>query len=163
MSDMDEEKIVQAEEERKPLSEKKKIAFLRYMTILFVVAFALVLVSYFVETARLNETSSSAMARAELLQDQNRELQEELELVKAEKEALDEELSQMTDAAERDAAQAAKRLEHTKEAYDALMTAQACTKREGNVTFAKSMEVLRQYHDLLSESAQKTYQSLLEQ
>lgn len=161
---MDEEKIVRSEEqERKPLSEKKKTAFLRYMTILFAVAFTLVLVSFFVQTARLNETSSSAMANAELLQDQNRQLQDELAEVKANYEALGKEFSDLSDAAELDAAQNAKRVEHTKEAYDALITAMACTKREGNVTFAKSMEVLRQYNDLLSESAQKTYQSLLEQ
>lgn len=161
---MDEEKIVQNEEqERKPLSETKKTAVLRYMTVLFAVAFTLVLVSFFVQTARLNETSSSAMANAELLQDQNRQLQEELALVKAENEALGKELSDLADAAEQDAAQAAKRVEHTKEAYDALMTAMDCTKREGNVTFAKSMEVLRKYNDLLSEQAQEIYQSLLEQ
>ena len=161
---MDEEKIVQAEDQdRKPLSEKKKIAFLRYMTILFVVAFALVLVSYFVQTARLSETSSSAMAKAEMLQDENRQLIDDIAALTEEKDALSEELSELEEAAERDAAQTAKRLEHTKEVYDALMTAQACTKREGNVTFAKSMEVLRQYSDLLSENAQKIYQSLLEQ
>ena len=98
-----------------------------------------------------------------MLQDENRQLQEDFAALTEEKDALAEELSALEDAAERDAAQTAKRLEHTKEAYDALMTAVSCTKREGNVTFAKSMEVLRQYSDLLSENAQKTYQSLLEQ
>lgn len=69
-----------------PVSDHKRTALLRYMTILFAVAFALVLLSYLIQVfssrdtiSQLNATSASALQNAERLQDTNRELTEENE------------------------------------------------------------------------------------
>ena len=75
-------------EENKPQSasvnQQKRTALLRYMTVLFAVAFALVLLSYLIQVfnsqstiSQLNATSASALQNAERLQDTNRELTEE--------------------------------------------------------------------------------------
>ena len=67
-----------------PVSDHKRTALLRYMTILFAVAFALVLLSYLLQVfssrdtiSQLNATSASALQNAERLQETNRELTEE--------------------------------------------------------------------------------------
>ena len=71
-------------EPRSAMSEQKRTALLRYMTILFAVAFLLVLLSYLIQVfnsqstiTQLNATSASALQNAERLQDTNRELTEE--------------------------------------------------------------------------------------
>ena len=73
-----------------PVSDHKRTALLRYMTILFAVAFALVLLSYLIQAFnsqstinQLNATSASALQNAEHLQDTNRELTEENERLNA--------------------------------------------------------------------------------
>ena len=67
-----------------PVNSQKRTALLRYMTVLFAVAFALVLLSYLLQVfnsqstiSQLNATSASALQNAERLQDTNRELTEE--------------------------------------------------------------------------------------
>ena len=67
-----------------PMSNQKRTALLRYMMILFAVAFLLVLLSYLIQVfnsqntiSQLNATSASALQNAERLQDTNRELTEE--------------------------------------------------------------------------------------
>lgn len=67
-----------------PVNSQKRTALLRYMTVLFAVAFALVLLSYLIQVfssrdtiSQLNATSASALQNAERLQDTNRELTEE--------------------------------------------------------------------------------------
>lgn len=72
------------------VSNHKRTALLRYMTILFAVAFALVLLSYLIQAFnsqstinQLNATSASALQNAEHLQDTNRELTEENERLNA--------------------------------------------------------------------------------
>ncbi len=67
-----------------PVSDHKRTALLRYMTILFAVAFALVLLSYLLQVfssrdtiSQLNATSASALQNAERLQETNRELTDE--------------------------------------------------------------------------------------
>ena len=80
---------------------RKRNAFLRYMTIVFAVAFLLVLVSLVLQmhTAKaamsdLKESNSSALtnaaANAELLQDDNRKLQEQVDALTAELAEADE-------------------------------------------------------------------------
>ena len=68
----------------KPLSEKRKAALLRYMTILFSAAFILVLISLILQMhssqakiSELNAASTSALSNAEALQEENRNLQDE--------------------------------------------------------------------------------------
>ena len=71
--------------ENKPIEEKKKIALLRYLAVLFAVAFVLVLLSLL---GQMRSTSAAmdqinALQRAEALQEQNRQLQEEVSKTKA--------------------------------------------------------------------------------
>ena len=73
-----------------PVSDHKRTALLRYMTILFAVAFALVLLSYLIQVfssrdtiTQLNATSASALQNAERLQDTNRELTEDNQRLKS--------------------------------------------------------------------------------
>lgn len=171
-----------SEAAEKELAQKRN-AFLRYMTVIFAVAFLLVLISLVLQahTAKtamsdLKESNSSALtnaaANAELLQDENRRLQEEVESLKAELAA-----AQKPDGTE----EALEKLEEeyaelqaqNKEllatqsgvsaAYDALVVALQCTTREGNVTFSKAMSTVEKNKEYLSQEARNVYESLLEE
>ena len=88
---MDENKNPQTQPEAaqdpgKPLSEKRKAALLRYMTILFSAAFVLVLISLILQMhsseakiSELNAASTSALSNAEALQAENRSLRMQLQ------------------------------------------------------------------------------------
>ena len=160
-----------AAEEKKPLSDAKKTALLRYMAVLFAAAFLFVLVSFIMQQSStreqigaLNESNASALSRAEQLQTQNRDLQQEVERLKqqaaeqeklaAQAEALQEEL----EALER---QTQTELDRTADAYNALITALQCTTHEGNVTFSKAMGIVEKNQEYLSQEALRVYAALL--
>lgn len=173
------------EEKAAPLSEKQKTALLRYLAILFALAFLFVLLSMLIQShnsrtalSELSNTSSAAlsnaMANAEALQEQNRELQDETAALRGQLEQIEklmderddqiaqlqQELEDQEDAAtdaDRDAAQQEQQL---REAYDALITALTCTTREGNVTFSKAMDTVEEHYDLLSTTAKQAYDNL---
>ena len=134
----------QSEADKEKELAAKRNAFLRYMTIIFAVAFLLVLISLVLQahTAKaalsdLKESNSSALSNAavnaELLQDENRKLQEELDSTKKlladeqEKAKTQEEsiaqLEQELEALRNEHAEASESSEGTQEAYDALLTA----------------------------------------
>lgn len=169
--------------EEKPLSDQKRSALLRYMAVLFAVAFLLVLVSLLIQThsskAAISEMSknnsdalSNAMANAEILQDQNRQLQEDNKALRAQIDELEaqanasteddnqvleaelDELKSQLYSAQRDTA-------HAQEAYDALITAFQCETHEGNLTFSKAMDTVEQYKEYLSSDALAVYEQLL--
>lgn len=169
--------------EEKPLSDQKRSALLRYMAVLFAVAFLLVLVSLLIQThsskAAISEMSknnsdalSNAMANAEILQDQNRQLQEDNKALRAQIDELEaqanastedddqvleaelDELKSQLYSAQRDTA-------HAQEAYDALITALQCEAHEGNLTFSKAMDTVEQYKEYLSSDALAVYEQLL--
>ncbi len=174
---MNEENLPQ--EEKKPLSEEKRAALLRYMAVLFAVAFLMVLASLLIQThsskTAISEMSksnsdalSNAMANAEFLQDQNRELQDEnralreqleaIEDEQADAEALSAELESLEaeyDALQTESAGAMR-------AYEALITALSCKSREGNVTFARALDTVEQNKQYLSDEALEIYEALLE-
>ena len=63
------------------MEEKRKQSLLRYIAIMFVVAFVLVLISLVGQTrsiGKLSQSSASALQRAEELQNTNRELTEQI-------------------------------------------------------------------------------------
>ena len=169
--------------EEKPLSDQKRSALLRYMAVLFAVAFLLVLVSLLIQThsskAAISEMSknnsdalSNAMANAEILQDQNRQLQEDNKALRTQIDELEaqanastedddqvleaelDELKSQLYSAQRDTA-------HAQEAYDALITALQCETHEGNLTFSKAMDTVEQYKEYLSSDALAVYEQLL--
>ena len=144
---MDEEKKTTPAEQPQPpapLSDARKAALLRYMAILFAVAFLLVLLSLILQThsskstiSELSAASTSALDNAVKLQEQNRALQEEQQQLQDE---LDERL-----------------------AYEALLTAMNCDTHEGNVTFSRAMETVARYQECLSENALAEFEKLQEQ
>ena len=164
----------------KELAQKRN-AFLRYMAIIFAVAFLLVLLSLILQAhaaktalSDLKESNSSALTNAavnaELLQDENRRLQEEADALKQE---LADAQQASADQAERISAleqeletlrtqytDASKTGEGVREAYDALLTALRCTTHEGNVTFSKAMSTVEKYREYLSKEALSIYESL---
>ena len=162
---------------------QKRNAFLRYMAIIFAVAFLLVLFSLILQAhaaktalSDLKESNSSALTNAavnaELLQDENRKLQEELDSTKKlladeqEKAKTQEEsiaqLEQELEALRTEHAEASESSEGMQEAYDALLTALRCTTREGNVTFSKAMSTVEKYKEYLSQEALAVYEALQE-
>ena len=176
---MDENKNPQTQPEAaqdpgKPLSEKRKAALLRYMTILFSAAFVLVLISLILQMhsseakiSELNAASTSALSNAEALQAENRSLQDEKIALEQENKELQAKLDAASQA-EEDAAAAENEmikslrteLDRTKEAYEALLEAKSCDTREGNVTFSRAMQTLERLKDYLGPTALEEYQTL---
>ena len=172
---MDENKNPQTQPETaqdpgKPLSEKRKAALLRYMTILFSAAFVLVLISLILQMhsseakiSELNAASTSALSNAEALQAENRSLQDEkiaLEQENKELQAKLDELNEKLDAASQAEEDAAAAGNEMKEAYEALLEAKSCDTREGNVTFSRAMQTLERLKDYLGPTALEEYQTL---
>ena len=167
----------------KDLAQKRN-AFLRYMAIIFAVAFLLVLLSMILQAhaaktamSDLKESNSSALtnaaANAELLQDENRRLQEEADALKQEladaQKAADTQterisaLEQELEALRAQSSEAAETGDGVREAYDALLTALRCTTHEGNITFSKAMSTVERNREYLSKEALAIYESLQEQ
>ena len=78
------EKNQNVQPEKAVLDERKKNALLRYVAIMFAVAFVFVLLSMFGQMrdsksaiSELNQSSSSALQKAEALQEHNQELEKE--------------------------------------------------------------------------------------
>ena len=182
---MDEEKKnVPNEQPPAPLSDARKAALLRYMAILFAVAFLLVLLSLILQThsskstiSELSAASTSALDNAVKLQEQNRALQEEKQTLEDqiaevqqkldEQTALNEQLLQASEDEEKaensELKEREQELSHTRLAYEALLTAMSCETHEGNVTFSRAMETVERYKDCLSENALAEYEKLQEQ
>lgn len=166
---MNDEKI-----EAKPLSDQKKTALLRYMAVLFAVAFLLVLVSFFLQSARSNEKigdleskNASALTKAEELQEQNRQLQDALDEANV---AL-EDLNAQLDAAQSETQSLQESVDSMRgdlqekerqlTIFEALTIVRESTVKEGNVSYSKAMETLRQNEPYMTEEARAAYQKLL--
>lgn len=160
---------VEAEKATKPLSDEKKSALMRYMAIMFAVAFVLVLVSFLIQNHSSNEqitqlsaSANDLISRAENLQTQNRTLED----AKNELEEENEQLTERLDTLKNEKAENQKEssvLKETVETYEALITAMNCTTREGNLTFSKAMETLKYNQKYLSEPAKAMYRTLLKE
>ena len=156
---------------QQPLSNAKKTALLRYMTVLFAVAFLLVLASLILQKnssqeliGALNESNASAITRAEQLQTQNRDLQDEVTSLKRELEDVQSQLDDQTDALDalRDEYDALEReADAVQDAYSALITALQCKTHEGNVTYSKAMGAVERNKQYLSDDAKAAYEALL--
>lgn len=109
MSDAEHQEEVQPESEASPTptrrtSSKKRAPVFTYLAILFVAAFFLLALSYFMQQRTMAESlnglkdSVSAMGRAETLQTENIALREQLDALTQEKEALTVERDSLSDA-----------------------------------------------------------------
>lgn len=154
-----------------PLSSAKKTALLRYMAILFAVAFLLVLASLILQKSSsqeqigaLSESNASALTKAEQLQTQNRALQDEAAQLQT---ALDDAQAQLTEQADelealREEYDALEReADAVQDAYAALITALQCKTHEGNVTYSKAMDTVARNKKYLSDDALAAYEALL--
>ena len=121
-----------------PLSSAKKTALLRYMAILFAVAFLLVLASL-----ALQDEAAQLQQQLEDTQAQLTEQTDELEALRDEYDALEREADAVQDA------------------YAALITALQCKTHEGNVTYSKAMDAVARNKKYLSDDALAAYEALL--
>ena len=129
------------------LSPSKRTALVRYIAILFVFAFLIVLLSLFLQyrstaskqISDLTSASNSAIARAEQLQDENVQLHKTVEQMQA-------------DAA---AAQTAHEEELVKqqEVYDALLRLLYKTKKPSGPKFVEDVKTVTEGKDKLSQTA----------
>ena len=141
------------------------------MTVLFAVAFLLVLASLILQKnssqeqiGALNESNASAITRAEQLQTQNRDLQDEVTQLKKELEDVQSQLDDQTDTLDalRDEYDALEReADAVQDAYSALITALQCKTHEGNVTYSKAMGAVERNKQYLSDDAKAAYEALL--
>ena len=135
---MSEEKNTQPE--KTGLDEKRKSALLRYIAILFAVAFVLVLLSLFGQMrnskttiSELSQSSTSALQKAEQLQQDNLELSEENAELTQDKKFLQQQVEQLTEeveALEKELEAALEKQAELQEAYDTLLTEET-TPEEG--------------------------------
>ena len=191
------EKEQNTQPEKTGLDEKKKTALLRYIAILFAVAFVFVLLSMFAQMrdskstiSELNQSSTSALQKAEQLQENNQELEKEnayLEGRIEELEALEERLEQ----AEKELKETKKQLEQTEADYEALEeeTEQLLKEKEqeknavaeayerllelqevvtpgiqkGNEAAETLLDELEDYAHLLKDNAKKLYENLIKE
>ena len=134
---------------------KKRTALLRYMAVMFAAAFLLVLVSFVSQTHRSNTTisdlsqsASGALARAQQLQEDNRELQEDLSKA----------LGYVEEAREEGEAN----VENTRTAYDALLTVLTTEDpQDGDVEYAKAVETVENMKEYLSDDAYAVFKGTL--
>lgn len=163
------------EQNKTPVDDGRKNALLRYIAILFAVAFLFVLLSLVMQMrdsratiSELNAASASALKNAETLQDDNRQLQEENAALKEEVESLQDQLedaeASSDEAWEQQLAEAKQEGQSIREAYENLLTLmrEGTAGQEGNVAISKALESLELLQDYLGTQGQKEYQSLIE-
>jgi chromosome segregation ATPase len=171
---MDEKNQKQPEQ---PSKTPRNNALLRYLTILFAVAFLLVLLSYLIQmrnmnttVTELNRTSSSALSNAQMLQTTNQNLTEENAELKAELSAVNDELDALLASQEtlnNEVEESKLSLQETQEALDALTEKEQETQtvreaeQAANGTLAKAVLAyesndLEQLRALLDELSSQT-------
>ena len=144
-----------SQEETKGCPAKQNQALIRYLAVLFGVAFVMVLVSFLVsihgsrdDLSQLTQSANSALTRAEQLQDANRLLTEENEALK-----------QQVQAVAADSVDAEKQVV---EAYE-LLTRAVAARDAGDMEEVQSLlEDLEAGVRLLSEAGQEVYAGLVE-
>ncbi len=157
----------------KQLDDKRKNALLRYVAILFAVAFLFVLFSLLLQMrdsraniSTLNQDRASALQKAEQLQDTNRELEAQVEELTAQLEALQQEMDSRTEENEALQRELNSAKGKTLEAYELLLQAQRLVTpgaQEGNVAAARALENLKNLEEYLGEAGLEEYHRLLEE
>ena len=145
----------------KDLNPKKKRALLTYMTILFVVAFLLVLLSFFIQLrdsratiSELNESSLNALKNAQVLQAANEQLAEENKELNDQLSTYEEENAQLTETLEQ--------AQQTALAYELLAQAQLARQAQDEAALAAALQALEQAggEAVLSEQGRALLDSL---
>ncbi len=168
-------------QEKTGLDESRKNALMRYIAVLFAVAFLLVLFSLLGQMKKTNHTISelnqSSAGRVQQLQEQNQllmeekyqleqQLQEQEEELEDLRKQLDELSEETIPALEKEKAELEATLVETSkisQAYEELMLVMELSKQgkpEGNVSFSKAMENLNQLKDYLGPRGLEEYENL---
>lgn len=154
------EEMKNTQPEKTGLDETRKSALLRYVAILFAVAFVLVLISMLSQVrdsksaiTELSQSSTSAIQKAEKLQEENQDLRQANVELQQDKKFLQQQVLQMTDDVESleqllDAA--VEHQDNLLEAYEALLTAMETGETEN----------LEQFKEILGENGLKAYETL---
>ena len=164
-------------EQRPPISDKKRNALLRYMAVLFGVAFLLVLLSFLIQLrdsretiSDLHQSNTSALQNAVRLQEENQvlataneELTAQVETYRSDlddaREAQDR-LSEEKAALEQQLAEAQQTDTDRQSAYDLLLQAQQTAAAGDLETLAAQLSELAPLETLLSEEAYAQYEIL---
>lgn len=156
--------------EKKTGTIKNQNALLRYITILFAVAFLMVTLSLVISMresrdtiSELNQTSASALQNAEALQTENRELSDANRDLRDTVTGLEAELAEVQEAMaqlETEKAAAEKLAQDTAKAYALLLTAMDARQYGDMETFDQAMTDLEPLKDLLSGEAAERYSEL---
>lgn len=162
--------------EKKQVGAKSRNALLRYMTILFAVAFLAVTLSLVIETKKskntiseLHQTSASALENAEMLQESNRELSDTNENLRDKIADLENNLKEANDAAnEAEAAlesakDAQQNAENEAKACNLLFTALNAQKKGDTAGYENAMVQLEPLHECLTGTAAEIYESLVKE
>lgn len=145
-----------SQEENKTNPSKQNQALIRYVAILFGVAFIMVLVSFLMsvhgnreDLSQITQSANSALVRAEELQNANRLLTEENQTLKQQIQAI--------------ASNTADGEKQVVEAYELLTRALAAREAGNQQELLELLEELETKHLLLSDAGQELYQGLLDQ
>lgn len=184
MSNQPENKNV-PEESKAGLSDQKKTALLRYMAVLFGVAFLLVLLSLLIQMRDSNETISTlsqskagALERAELLQNENQKLTEQNQTLSEQTAALEAQVADLEVAATADEetietleetcdglteqlSESQTQLGDTQKAYDLLIAANKAHAAEDTAALRQNLSALESLKDLLSPESRAAYDILV--
>lgn len=166
-----------AEPAKAPLSDEKRTALLRYMAILFGVAFLLVLLTFLIQLrdskqtiSELNKSNASALQNAGKLQDENQalsaanatlegqldDLESQVEELEKSKKTLEKTQSQL----EQELEKANQKVIDTQTAYVLLAQAKTAAAEEDHETLSTVMEQLNPLLDLLTDNDQATVAQL---
>ncbi|MGO5114523.1 hypothetical protein ACTQ33_05755 [Candidatus Avoscillospira sp. LCP25S3_F1] len=166
-----------AEPAKAPLSDEKRTALLRYMAILFGVAFLLVLLTFLIQLrdskqtiSELNKSNASALQNAGKLQDENQalsaanatlegqldDLESQVEELEKSKKTLEKTQSQL----EQELEKANQKVIDTQTAYVLLAQAKTAASEEDHETLSTVMEQLNPLLDLLTDNDQATVAQL---
>ena len=162
--------------EKKQVGAKSRNALLRYMTILFAVAFLAVTLSLIIETKKsettiseLHQTSASALENAEMLQESNRELSDTNEKLRDKIADLENNLKEANDAlneaesALESAKDAQQNAENEAKACNLLFTALNAQQKGDAAAYENAMVQLEPLHEFLTGTAAEIYESLVEE
>ena len=180
---MNEETTPNSQPEKSGLDENRKNALLRYIAIMFVVALVFFLLSMLNELrsseatiSELNQSSASALQKAEQLQDTNRQLETDNAFYQGQIEELEERLQDLQDQLEETQEkhdrqmdelealleQAEEDQSQIRQAYDLLLEAQALAQEEDE-SLPEVLKELEEYKQYLGKSAMKTYENLIKE
>lgn len=148
------------------MAPKSRNALLRYMTILFAVAFLVVTVSLVISMhasqntiTALNQTSASALQNAEQLQDSNRDLSDENAKLRDRVAELEDQLASAKADAET-AASAQESADNTAKAYELLLQAMDAKSNGDTAACSAALAQLEPLQSYLQDSAAALYAQL---